>query len=226
MPIYLLDTFGSASIGVYIRATEEFIIVPKQVPLTKVKKLQEWFKTKIVKTNIGGSVLLGSLICANSNGMVLPRFVWDEELETLKSLRDVNITVMDTKRTAYGNLVLTNDYGAVVDPRLSKKDVKMISDTLGVEAVPGEVAGLPYVGALTAATNKGVMTHPLIKPEEEELLRDVLKVHVGVGTVNCGIPYIATGLIGNSKVAAAGSLTTGPELFMIGQALGVAEEDE
>ena len=226
MPIYLLDTFGSASIGVYIRATEEFIIVPKQVPSTKVEKLQEWFKTKIVRTNIGGSVLIGSLICANSNGMILPRFVWDEELEALKSLRDVNITVMDTKRTAYGNLVLTNDYGAVVDPRLSRKDVKVISDTLGVEAVPGEVAGLPYVGALTTATNKGAMAHPLIKPEEEELLRDVLKVHVGIGTVNCGIPYIATGLIGNSKVAAAGSLTTGPELFMIGQALGVAEEDE
>jgi len=226
LPIYLLDTFGSASIGVYIRATEDFVIVPTQVPSTKIRKLQEWFKTQIVKTNIGGSILIGSLVCANSNGIILPRFVWDEEIEVLKSLRDVNITVMDTKRTAYGNLVLTNDFGAIVDPRLSRKDIKVISDTLGVEVVRGEIAGLPYVGALTTATNKGVMTHPLIKPEEEELLRDVLKVHVGVGTVNCGIPYIATGLIGNSKVAAAGSLTTGPELFMIGQALGVAEEDE
>jgi len=209
-----------------MRVTEEFIIVPTQVPPTKIRKLQEWFKTEVVKTNIGGSVLIGSLVCANSNGIILPRIVWEEEIGALKTLRDVNITVMDTKRTAYGNLVLTNDYGAVVDPRLPKKDVRRISDTLGVEAVPGEIAGLPYVGALTTATNRGVMTHPLIRPEEEELLRDVLKVHVGVGTVNCGIPYIATGLIGNSRVAAAGSLTTGPELFMIGQALGVAEENE
>ena len=209
-----------------MRATEEFIIVPKQIPSTKIRKLERWFETKIVKTNIGGSVLIGSLVCANSNGIILPYFVWNEEIEAFKSLRDVNITVMDTKRTAYGNLVLANDYGAVVDPRLSRKDIKIISDTLGVEAVPGEIAGLPYVGSLTTATNKGVMAHPLIRPEEEELLRDVLKVHVGIGTVNCGIPYIATGLIGNSRVAAAGSLTTGPELFMIGQALGVAEEDE
>jgi translation initiation factor 6 len=223
LPIYLLDTFGSVSIGVYMRVTEEFMIVPTQVPPTKIKKLREWFKTRIVKTNIGGSVLVGSLVCANSNGIVLPRFVWEEEIEALKALGDVNIMVMETKRTAYGNLVLANDYGAVVDPRLSKRDIKMISDTLGVEAVPGEIAGLPYVGSLTTATNKGVMAHPLVRPEEEELLRDVLKVHVGVGTVNCGIPYIATGLIGNSRVAAAGSLTTGPELFMIGQALGVAD---
>ena len=100
---------------------------------------------------------------------------------------------------------------------------RRLADALGVEVVPGEIAGLPYVGSLTAATNKGAMVHPLVKPEEEDLLSDVLKVPVGAGTINCGIPYIATGLIGNSKVAVAGSLTTGPELFMIGQALDVAD---
>ncbi|RLI12886.1 translation initiation factor IF-6 [Candidatus Bathyarchaeota archaeon] len=225
MPTYRLDTFGSASIGVFIRVTEKFVIVPKQAPQTKIKKIKEWFKTRVLETNIGGSVLIGSLVCANSNGIILPRFVWDEEIQVLKSLKDINITVMDTKRTAYGNLVLANDYGAIVDPRLNGREMKMISDTLGVEAVPGEIAGLPYVGALTIATNKGVMAHPLIKKEEEELLSDILKVHVGIGTINCGVPYIGTGLIGNSKVAVAGSLTTGPELFMIEQALGVNEDE-
>lgn len=223
MPIFLFDTFGSASIGVFIRVTEKFMVVPNQVPESKFRKLQNWFNIKAVRTNISGSVLIGSLVCANSNGIILPRHVWPEEVEALKTLGDVNITIAETRRTAYGNLVLANDYGAVVDPRLKKADIKMISDTLGVEVVPGEVAGLPYVGSLTTVTNKGMMAHPLIKPEEETLLRDVLKVPLGVGTINCGIPYIATGLIGNSKVAVAGSLTTGPELFMISQALGVAD---
>jgi len=223
LPIFLFDTFGSASIGVFIRVTEKFMVVPNQVPESKFRKLQNWFNIKAVRTNISGSVLIGSLVCANSNGIILPRHVWPEEVEALKTLGDVNITIAETRRTAYGNLVLANDHGAVVDPRLKKADIKMISDTLGVEVVPGEVAGLPYVGSLTTVTNKGMMAHPLVKPEEETLLRDVLKVPLGVGTINCGIPYIATGLIGNSKVAVAGSLTTGPELFMISQALGVAD---
>ena len=219
----MLDTFGSASIGVFVRVTEGFMIVPNQVPEGKLGKLEDWFGVRVVRTNIAGSVLAGPLICANSHGMVLPRNVWDEEVDVLKSLGDVNIAIAEAKKTAYGNLVLANDRGAVADPRLRRKDAKVISDALGVEVVSGEVAGLPYVGSLTTVTNKGAMAHPLVEPEEEDLLSDVLKVPVGIGTVNCGIPYIATGLIGNSKVAVAGSLTTGPELFMIGQALDVAD---
>ncbi len=223
MPIFLFDTFGSASIGVFIRVTEGFMIVPNQVPESKIRKLEDWFGTRTVRTNIGGSVLAGPLVCANSHGLVLPHNVWDEELDVLKSLSDINITVAQTKRTAYGNLVLANDHGAVADPRLKGKDVEVISATLGVEVVPGEIAGLPFVGSLATATNKGVMVHPLTRPEEEDLLADVLKVPVGIGTINCGIPYIATGLIGSGGVAVTGSLTTGPELFMIGQALDVAD---
>ncbi|NIM44178.1 MAG: hypothetical protein GTO54_00825, partial [Nitrososphaeria archaeon] len=106
MPIFLLDTFGSASIGVFIRVTENFLIIPNQVPEGKVKKLEDWFGVKIIKTNISGSVLAGPLVCANSHGIILPRSVWDEELDVLKSISDINITIAQTKKTAYGNLVL------------------------------------------------------------------------------------------------------------------------
>jgi len=133
---------------------------------------------------------------------------------------------METKRTAYGNMVLANDYGALIDSRLKEEDAKTVADTLGVEVVRGEIAGLPYVGSLAIATNKGVLTHPLLKEEERKILTDVFKVPVDVGTINCGIPYVATGLIGNKFGAIAGSLTTGPELFIIGQALDVVKETD
>jgi translation initiation factor 6 len=133
---------------------------------------------------------------------------------------------MDTKKTAYGNLILANDYGAIVHTGLRKEDMTKIEDTLGVEVVPGEIAGLPYVGSLATATNKGVLAHPLLREEEQKVLKDVLKVHVDVGTVNCGIPYVATGLIGNTFGAVAGFMTTGPEMFIIGQALDLVKENE
>lgn len=228
MAIFLYGIFGSASIGVYSLVTEKIAIVPPHVTENKAEKLGEWLNVKVVRTMIGESVLIGALACANSNGVVLPHLVRKEEVKAIKSAADsdINVAVMETKRTAYGNMVLANDHGAIVDPRLRKEDIANMSEALEVEVVPGEIAGLPYVGSLAIATNKGVLAHPLVKEEERKLLADVLKVHVDVGTVNCGIPYVATGLIANTHAAVAGFITTGPELFIIGQALDVVKENE
>jgi len=190
------------------------------VPMEKAQEIADWLKNKLIYTSIGGSVLCGALACANSNGMLLPNYVREEELSQIKSAYEGNLTVMETKKTAYGNLVLVNDKGAVVDPRLKPTEIKQISEALGVEVVPTEIAGLPYVGSLAVATNKGVLAHPMLKDEERKILEEVFKVPVDVGTVNCGVPYVGTGLIANSQASVAGSMTTGPEMFIIEHALG------
>ncbi len=225
MAISLLGFLGTASIGVYSLATEKIAIVPPKTSEAKVKRLEECLHVKVLKNLIGESVLIGALTSANSNGIVFPHYVADEEVDAVRSLApDLNVAVMETKRTAYGNMVLANDKGAIADPRLTGKDLANATDALGVEVVSGEIAGLPYVGSLATATNRGVLVHPLLKKEEQQLLSDVLKVPVDLGTINCGVPYVGTGLIANSHGAIAGYVTTGPELFIIGQALDVVKE--
>jgi translation initiation factor 6 len=226
MTVYLTSIVGSASIGVYSIATEKFVIIPKMVPLDKAEKTAEWLHATLIHTTVGGSLLAGALACANSNGIILSPFVRQEELDTIKAGFDGNITVMESRKTSFGNLVLANDKGALVDPRMKEPIMKQVSDALGVEVMPGTIAGLTYVGSLAVATNKGVLAHPLLKDEERKVLESVFKVPVDVGTVNCGIPYVGTGLIANSYSAVAGSLTTGPEMFIIGNAMDVVQEVE
>ena len=226
MAIYLSSIVGSSSIGVYSLTTDRILITPGSVPIKKAERLSEWLKVKLVHSSIGGSTLVGALSCANSNGILLPSFVKEEEVEAIQRCFKGNIAVMETRKTAYGNLVLANDHGAIVDPRLKTPEIQKISDTLCVEAVRGEIADLPYVGSLAVATNKGVLAHPLLKDSERQVLEQVLKVPVDVGTINCGIPYVGTGLITNSHAAIAGLLTTGPEIFIIGNALDVVKEDD
>lgn len=226
MAVYLASLGGSVSIGVYSLATDKLVIIPKWVPLRKAQRFADWLHVKLVHTMIGGSVLAGALACANSNGVLLPNYVREDEVEVLRSVFDGALTVMETRKTAYGNLVLANDFGAVVDPRLKDSEVEQVSETLGVEAVRGEIAGMPYVGSLAVATNKGVLAHPLLTDSERKVLEDVLRVPVDVGTINCGIPFVGSGLICNRFGAVAGSMTTGPELFIIGNALDVVEEEE
>ncbi|MGQ9551058.1 MAG: translation initiation factor IF-6 [Candidatus Bathycorpusculaceae bacterium] len=226
MAVYLSSIAGSASLGMYSLVTDEIVLIPKVVTTRKAERLAEWLKVKLIQTSIGGSVLIGALACANSNGILLPHSIREEELNAIRSVFKGNITIMDTKKTAYGNMILANDRGAIVDPRTKAPVVKQISETLGVETVPGEIAGLPYVGSLAVATNKGTLAHPLLEDSERKVLEEMLKVPVDVGTINCGVPYVKTGLICNSYAAVAGSLTTGPEMFIIGNALDVVKGDE
>ncbi len=225
MTVYLSSIVGSASIGVYSLATENIVIIPVMVPQQKAQEYADWLQVKLCYTSISSSVLGGALACANSNGMLLPNSVRDEELANIKAVFEGTIQIMETKKTAYGNLVLANDNGAVVDPRMKTTEIKRIAEALGVEVVPTEIAGLPYVGSLAVATNKGVLAHPLLKDEERKILESVFKVPVDVGTINCGIPYVGTGLLANSHAAVAGSMTTGPEMFIIGNALDVVQEE-
>jgi translation initiation factor 6 len=220
LEILLSSIFGSASIGVFSLLTDNLLIAPSLAPEGRIRRLGEQLKVKTVFTTIGYSLLIGALACANSKGIILPHLALENEIEPIRTAAgDTNIAVMETKRTAYGNMVLANDYGAIADPRLQQETLRKVSEILCVEVVPGEIAGLPYVGSLAIATNKGVLAHPLIKDEEKELLKDVLRVPLDVGTVNCGIPYVGTGLLGNSYGAVVGLLTTGPELFIIENAL-------
>ena len=226
MTVYLSSIVGSASIGVYSLATENIVLIPRIVPQQKAQEFADWLNVKLAYTFINGSVLAGSLVCANSTGMLVSNGIREEELATLKLVFEGNITVMDSKKTAYGNLILASDKGAVVDPRFKEAEISKISKALGVEAVPSEIAGLPYVGSLAVATNKGILAHPLLKDEERKTLETVFKVPIDVGTINCGVPYVGTGLIANSHAAVAGSMTTGPEMFIIGNALDVVQEEE
>jgi translation initiation factor 6 len=226
LTVYLTSLVSSASIGVYSLATDKFVLIPKMVPTDKAQKTAEWLNVPLIHTSIGASLLAGTLACANSNGIILSSFARQEEIDAIKAGFDGNVVVMESRKTAFGNLVLANDKGAVVDPRMKDFVMKQVSDALGVEVVPGRIADLTYVGALAVATNKGVLAHPMLKEDEKQVLESVLKVPVDVGTVNCGIPYVGTGLIANSHVAVAGSLTTGPEMFIIGNALDVVQEVE
>ena len=226
MTVYLSSIVGSPSIGVYALTTESIVMIPRMVPKQKAQEFADWLKTKLVYTTISGSVLIGALVCANSNGMVLPNSIKDEELTEIRNVFDGTITIMETKKTAYGNIVLASDKGAIADPRIKEEDIKKISETIGVEVLQTTIAGLPYVGSLATVTNKGVLAHPLLKDEERKILEQAFKVPVEVGTINCGIPYVGTGLLANSHGAVAGSMTTGPEMFIIGNAMDVVQEVE
>jgi len=203
-------------------STDRYLIAPKILTERKVLWLAKSLGVKdFIRLKICGSKLLGIFMAANSKGIVVPHLAQEDEIKGLQSL-NVEVRSISSPITALGNCILVNDKGGVVDQRFSRKTVEEMEDALGVELVPGTIAGLPFVGSLAVATNSGVIAHPKMTQEEEGLLLEALKVPVHRGTVINGVPYVKVGLIANRFGAIVGRGTTGPELMVIGKSLKLA----
>ena len=216
MTVSRLSLQGSPNVGIYALATNHYILAPPKTSELQARLLEKTLNAPLVRSSFAGTILLGVYAAANSNGMVLPDIIGEEELKAFSAVVG-NVAQVESRRNALGNLVLVNDHGALVAESLyrEKEVVRAIRDTLGVEVAVGRIAGLPYVGSLASANNKAALVHPERSDEEAEFLANLLKVQVDSGTVNRGSPFVGAGMLCNDSGVVVGSLTAGPELMII-----------
>lgn len=220
MPLFQTDLNGSPYVGVFARASDKLALVPPSVPEALRAQMQEALGVPVVAYAVGGANIIGSVIAMNSHGAVLADFADEEEIKTLSGF-GLKVGRVAGKLNAAGNNVLANDHGAYLNPDFSKNAEKDIADILGVPVERGTLAGLKTVGSSACVTNKGALCHPKSSDDELELLEKLFKVEADIGTVNHGAPYIGAGLIANVRGAVVGTLTTGPELNRIENALNL-----
>lgn len=214
MPVILSDVFGDPNVGIFSFANERIAVLPAGLSGKKQASYRETLGVEPYGVGIAESRLVGVYVTGNSNALLVPYITTKGELKALRASK-VPVVVLKENKTALGNLVLCNDYGAVLDPRLKSKSVETIAKALKVPHSTCTIAGLPHVGALATASNNGVLANPKIKDEEKRRLGETLGVPVYAGTVNSGVPYPKCGLVVNSKGAVVGSHTLGSELLTV-----------
>lgn len=212
--------FGNPWIGMFAKTNDEFTILP----IDSMKKFDdavlESLGTEAIKTGIADSNLLGVYIAMNSKGIILPNVIEDRELGIIRKC-GLNIHVSSDKNNAMGNNIAVNDKGGVVNPNLSRKEVRAMEDALGVELVPMTIADHSTVGSACIATNNGFLAHFRAKEDEMGKLREALKVGGNKGTVNTGTGFVTYGVLVNKNGYVAGENTTAYELGRVEEALGL-----
>src|SRR5215470_4065581 len=221
MGLHLLDIYRSPNIGVFLKVNDEFLLVPKGLAQTKSEKLSSLLGVTAVPTSIGESRLLGPLISMNRNGILVSRLAEENEIAELKMATGMNVSKLDSKFTAVGNLVAANDRGAVVSPALDSRAVSQVKDVMGTETTRINVGEYYQVGSFVVATNGGAAVYPGLEEEEVGRIGGILGVGAYPTSVNRGVPYVASGIVANEKNAVVGSQTTGPELVFITRALAL-----
>jgi len=211
---------GDSNVGAYGIATDRFIFVSSSISEKVLSVIEKTFNLPLVQSTVATLDAVGLVSVANSNGILVPYTTTDEEFARLKQTSEVPVDWIDDKMTALGNIIATNDNGALCHPDFTPVAKQKIEDILNVEVLPGKIARLPIVGANSICTNTGAIVHPLATDDEIDQLSQLLKVHVEVGTVNRGSPYTSLGVLANVDGLIAGADTTGVELAHISQVLG------
>jgi translation initiation factor 6 len=214
--IYKYDIYKSPNIGIFIKANDRIIIIPFGFAETKITKLTHYLQLEEkIFASISGTRLIGPMTVMNNNGILLPSIASDEEIHVLRQASGLNVERLKSKFTAVGNLISTNDNGALVSPLLNSEVNQQVRDVLGVPVNSITVGGFIQTGSMVVATNIGAAIHPKATEEEIKIISELLQVQVEPATVNGGVPFLSSGIIANSKSVIVGSLTSGPELIML-----------
>lgn len=204
-----------------MKCNDQFIVLPLGFAPTKTTMLSKYLEvTDNIYVSIADTRLLGPMMVMNNNGILVSSITSDEEINILKEKSQLNVERLKSKYTAIGNLIATNDHGAIVSPLCN--DVKtQIQDILGVSVISMTISGYIQTGAMIVATNKGAAAYPNASDDEIKIISDILNVNVEPVTINGGIPFLASGIIANSKSVVVGNMTSGPELIMLSRAFNV-----
>lgn len=217
--IKLMDFHSNPFIGILGLATDSFAAVQKGLGEKVLEEIEETLNVPVIEMEIGGSKLIGALMAANSNGAVVSYIADPDELKPLKKY--VNIGILEDKYNAAGNNILVNDSGALVHPKISRKWVKKIEDTLGVAVERETVADIPTVGSAGSVSNEGGLCHPEADDEELRHLEEIFKVPFRRGTANYGSGFVGACLIVNSSGAILGNRSTNIEISRVEDAFSL-----
>jgi translation initiation factor 6 len=211
-----LKIFNSDFIGLFCRAWNDMAIVPGHLEDSIINEIGSALNVPVRKSHVDVSGMYGVFSVMNSKGIIINA---GPNKEVDFDYGERNILFLNDSVNAVGNDIIANDHGAMIHKEFSERSLRRIEDTLGVETIRGEMGTFTTVGSSTVVTNKGMLVNPEVKDDELELLSDLFKVPVKVGTANFGSPMLGSSIIANTEGILVGNSTTTIEIGIIDDVL-------
>jgi len=205
-------------LGAFSLCTDKIALMPSNFHF-KDAEIEAALGVPVMRTDVDSSPLIGILAKGNSKAILCSE-LFEMGGKPNVGESDVNVEQVPGRFNAFGNIILSNDQGAVVSPDVPEEILEIVSEKLGVPAECGTIAGMKNVGAVGVATNRGALVHPDVKGEEVKLIEKTLGVPVEVGTACSGVKFVGLCMAANSNGAIVGATSTGPELGRVASALG------
>ncbi len=217
-----VNYYGNSFIGLYFKANDQFILGPFSVANKLEQAFDERLSVPLYKVGVDGSDLVGLYTSMNNNGIIVSSSFQEKEVaEITRVAKKYGLNIYQSKEihNASGNNLCANSHGGLVNPDISKGEIKNMEDTLGVELVPRDLVGYKTVGSMCLVTEKGFVCHNDLEDYDLKELESIFKVEGLNVTVNLGVSYAGSGLVANINGYLIGSESTGVEIQRVEEAL-------
>ena len=205
---------NSPFLGVYSLVTDDFCIVPNNILKKEEQYLQKYLNTKIIKTSVNQSPLIGVYLLGHKNKiMVDGESINSKELNILEKEGIKVKTVSDYN--ALGNLVAINSNYAVASFLLNKETISEINKLFNVQVKQDGLAGGDVPGSSLYVNDNLFIVNPNISEKEFEFIQKNFKVSGKAQTLNYGDVFVANDTVGNKNAQIVGRSTSTAELIKL-----------
>jgi len=211
---------NSSEIGVYATLTNSYCLVGHGGSENFYASFQQELEPHgipVVHCTIGDMKIVGRLTVGNKHGLLVPNTTTDTELQHLRNSLPpaVKIQKVEERLNALGNVMVCNDYVALIHPHLDKETEQIIQEVLQVETFRASIANNELVGTYCVLTNQGGLVHAHTSVQELEELAAILEVRLTAGTVNRGSDQISAGIVCNDWISFVGMDATSTEVAVV-----------
>ena len=81
MPIDTVDIFGSDQVGIHLASVDKVLFHPPELPKPTVEAFESALGLELHPITIGGSSLVGALVCGNSRGIAVADIANESDID-------------------------------------------------------------------------------------------------------------------------------------------------
>lgn len=202
--VSLMEFESNPNIGLYMFVNEKICLIGMPVDEKKKKEIESIFKVPVHTISVLGTELVGVFICGNNDFLFVPD-MYDYELEKIEKIAKaagMEVVVLKDKLNTLGNNMCVSENMIIINSDYTQTFVTSLQTKTGYEIFKFKNPEYKSAGGLMVYI-KG--KYYVSQEVSESEVTPILKKIGGIGTVNKGAAFVASGIVGNSKGLILGS---------------------
>lgn len=202
---------GNPNVGIYMFVNNKLCILGKKVSKEKKAEIEKVLGVPVYIATALETELLGIFLTGDDHYLVIPQ-LFDYEKKLFQEICKENgmeLIELDFRLNTLGNNICFGDEIILINPEYPNSVLKKLEKKTGYPVTKIDNDDFKAIGSVCLYANGNYF---ISQEFEEEQVESILDEIGGVGTINSGSNYIASGVVGNNQGVILGSASSTVEI--------------